>query len=319
MQLLETVAPPLALAWMSTAWMAGEVDRETMLAAAQGLEALVCLHPASSVFYVYDAIVVAARTRVKWRPAGMRQLAVPASHTTAGAACLDELAVAIVEKTFHRPTVSLYMHALNVPRAALIETQLITAEANVGRTAFTINRFANDCKFKKHGDMFLWILIKLRLAAWETTSLAKDETPWAIFAASFTDEANMVARPLVNSNTRDLLTTLETNIDLFAVLASLALELTDGDGKVAVNGEIVRIGPAAAPTLCVVRDFAIGDKDNACGYMADNIFYWNNDPIQAICAWAHASAARDERFAHFAELCSDSPLSPDNPLLKFAA
>jgi hypothetical protein len=323
-QSLEVVLPPLSLAWLSTAWIAGNVTESDAATVVGKITTLLCMHVCKTHMYAWDAAVLTARVLLKTELTvaipplvlppviGGSPVAVPPGTNLA-------LARSIATNTYDRNCLSYFMFIYALPIARAVPTNELPVANGVGTLERVIAAFAGECKWKEVGDMYLHGLINLTMPAWVTASLGQTETPWALFSTCHASDANGVGRQFISKSAKELLTAL-TGLDLFVLLASFVLELTGKPTRLHLNTQLLHIAADAPPTLCVVRDFAVGTLDRVGGYMHAGTFHTHANPYVVLCRWTEASAAvpgRSSLLRHLNEFCGDDRApSVDNPFNK---
>lgn len=182
------------------------------------------------------------------------------------------------------------------------------------RLSKLMTRFSSECKFKKTADLFIWVLLFLKLPPWLTCALANDERPYAYITRCYTSETNPLVQPFIKESVEDLLAQ-RTGYEQFCIIAALALELTDHNSKIAFNKQLLQVDKNIPHLAVTRRPFtSSAEKEYEFGYVHDDQFYVYEDPFNAVQAW---SLAVDASSAFSEVSCDEMQPSFDNAFLKF--
>lgn len=219
----------------------------------------------------------------------------------------------VCQPAYNKFAASLYMyiHAVKAFKRTITVTLTEGGGNNTAVLKQIMARYATECKFKKTSDLFIWILLYLKLPQWTILAQQKNERPYSLVSDFFEENTNSVVHPLIKE-TVDTQLKNTSGYEQFCIIAALALELTNHDSTIAISHTIIQQNPTV-PTFAVVKPPYITPEPKF-GFVHHSIFHTFNDPFHAVQQWAIAVDASSA----FSEVCSDETVvSHGNPFLKF--
>ena len=325
--MLEERMPPTQLAWFDTAWLQSEPDAADLNRFVSEMSGILCTRHARSARYACDVAKLLAKAQIASlgpdvdSAAPILRSMLDDSPSVVTAAEQHRLAHSMAMYLHNARVVSMYVYSFALPLLAGIPTELISVSTAPTRLRRVIERFATTVKWHKMGDCYLWGIIQCHIPAWRCASMACGESPWAIFAEAFNDDANQIGRPFISESAAGLLTSMDDSLHTAILIGALALELADKPCSLSINTHVLRTMGSVTPVLCVVRDSPIGSEGvtKTLGYTSGGTFFHHADPYVVISAFFADLARLDPVSAHVHVhgLCGDIALNPDNPLMKY--
>ena len=327
MTLLEKKLPPLTVMYIKEIWLKTSPPKTELQTALHQMQLMITSLPTLSKYYLCDVVQVMCLIRHKVYEHNNSnidgKLALPSE---------DNFLPVIAEQDMHRCVNLVLQPALNLDAVSFymymetikmfekkITYNLMGTEAD--RTAVDstrlnklMTRFSSECKFKKTADLFIWVILFLKIPAWISCAVADDERPYAFVTRCHKSDTNPVVQPLIKESVEDLLRQ-STGFEKFCIVAALALELTNHSSSIAFNRELLH-QPSEIPTFAATRQPFTSSRDvlHEFGYVHNSTFYVFEDPLEAVKAWSFAVNASSA----FSEVCCDERvLSFDNSFAKF--
>jgi hypothetical protein len=279
--------------------------------------------PAMSVHYLCDIARIAARCRIGTSDV-VTAFALPATSgpsTTepASPASMRAIARLVAAPGSNRQALSYYMFHLALDAAAPMTWTPTLADAPNAHFAKCVRAYAEDCKFKRHGDLYLWSLIRLKIPAWLGASYPGHTAPWAAFSVCFGDIANEVGRDMIGTPAGEQLDAMQIEIERYVIIIAIVFELTAAPGTMLVNTMLLTADPEL-PSPYASSDFAT--HEGVFGYVHRNEIKLFEDPWTAALAWLCALKAAVGGLPDVDLLVAfaQAPIPPpDNLLCKFLA
>jgi hypothetical protein len=318
---LESAAPPLSVGWLSTAWWDSDPPENEVETAIAWIEAAIVRSEPHSIHYLFDVAQLAARCRL--RAAGEPvEFAMP--HTTGPSTitCAPPSTMCAVARLLTAPGANRNALSLYVFYCALAANRAITwtpalADAPPAHFAKCVRAYGADCKFKRHGDLYLWSLVRLKIPAWLGASYPGHIAPWAAFAACYQDDANDVGRGMIGTPADELLDTVLVQVELYVIIVGILLELTSAPGTILINTALLT-ATSTLPTPYASSDFATVEA--MFGYTHKGVVYCYEEPWAAALAWLKALDAAVEGLVSVRQMVAFASAAippPSNPLCKF--
>lgn len=325
---LEERLPPLQLAWLATKWIESGPPPADIFTLVSTVSNILCTCHARSSNYMYDVALLLSKADIMEKnvTADLGTPALPASIDSSPTEISEhfklQLSQHIATCPYNQSIVSMYIYANALPLLEIMPTELLLQHSDLSRLKQTLIKFAEDVKWHKMGDCYLWGIIQCIIPAWQCCTLAKGDNPWAIFSVSFKDNANAIGRPFVTQSASEMLKTLSDPLHLAILLGALALEISDKPCTLSVNSHILYTASRPEPILSVVNDCLVGTEKvtSTLGYTSNGVFFHSPDPYVVIAGFfaALAEGSRTMSYVYVNALCnSNTALLPDNPLNKY--
>jgi len=283
---LEETVTPLVAGWLSTEWFESEPSLDEAATVASFLEGHILTSQAETVHYLFDIASIAARARTLL--SSVEGGVVPDIETRRICTATDDdikgAARTFLASNRNRKALSIYMYLVGTRKIAAWETVPIARDAPASHFRTILKKFGTACKFKLHGDMYIWGLIRLKMPAWIGASYQANLAPWGAFAVAFPKSANEIGRDIIGTSAVELLDMLTSGEELFTVIVAILFELVSAPGSIVCNSLILTADPLI-PTPYASCDFVHPQLDSSFGYVYKNIIYTHEDPWIAAAAW----------------------------------
>lgn len=318
---LEDAVPPLTAGWLCTCWETAEWTEPEIQRVIGWLEHRIVSSGTKSIHYLFDIAKIAAAARL--RGAGeptLFQMPLPTDLSPIDPplpSTINAIARLVTGAGQNRHALSLYVFY-----AALAENRGRTwrptaADQPPPHFEQAVRAYGEDCKFKRHGDLYLWSLIRLKTPAWLAASYPGHVAPWAAFAIAFTDKANEIGREMVGTPAVALLDASMVAVEQYVIIVGLLLELTSAPGTILVNTLLPTADPLV-PTPYASSDFAT--LEAVYGYTLGTDVLLFDDPWTAAAAWLAALDRAVDNLTDvrlLVEFAAARIPPPDNPFCKF--
>ena len=299
-------------------WLQQNPTKVDLQVALKALGAAVLKYPAKSKLFLYDVCKVMCTIEKKLAPFSKTQ-AMPSLHNflpLVNSALRQTCVHTILQAAHNTFAASLYIYtyAIKSFKNTIAITKNDTCSTNTSILKKIMTRFSSECKFKNTNDLFIWILLYLKLPPWTILAQQKEETPYNLISRHFAESTNSVVQPLTKESVENQLLTA-TGYKHFCILAALTLELTNHKSTIAINHAILQTDKLVPTFALCAKPFTLNEDSNVeFGYVLKNHFYVFADPYFAIQQWAFAC----DKSSAFSEVCNDEiSLTPGNPFLKF--
>lgn len=306
--------------YIKEVWLATNPSNDELETALQRFRLLVTTNPTLSKYYLCDVVRVMCHIQHAINLSKTFDLLPLPSVTNYNPQIAntdsDRCINLILRPAVNHDAVSYYMYIETLKTFSNKITYNTAKSKAVSATRLQklMTRFSSECKFKKTADLFIWVILFLKIPPWLTCALANDERPYALVTRCHGADTNPLVQPLIKESVEDLLA-LSTGYEQFCILAALALELTDTSSGIAFNKQLLHKDPRI-PTFAVVREpftSKAGIK-HEFGYIHNHVFNVFANPYEAVSAWALAVSDASA----FSEVCCDeTELSFDNAFVKF--
>lgn len=320
---LEKAAPPLSVGWLCTVWWDGDPPRSEVKTVIAWLDAAIVRSQPHSIHYLFDVVRLAARCRLRDADEvtvfAMPNTTGPSTTECAPPTTMHAVSRLITAPGSNRNALSLYVFYCALAANRNLDWAPAMADAPPAHFAKCVRAYGEDCKFKRHGDLYLWSLVRLKIPAWLAASYPGHIAPWAAFAASYEDTANEVGRDLIGTPAGELLDTLMVNVERFVVIIGILLELTSAPGTILVNTMLLT-ADQGLPTPYAASDFAT--LEGVFGYTHKGTVHLYEEPWTAAFAWLVALDATEGGHVDVRQMVTfaSTPVPPpDNPLCKWLA
>ena len=270
---------------------------------------------AVSKYYIYDVVQVCAQ----YLSAGQAGVAayVEPSYNNRTPVVSDTVVTALAKSVYHGrisdTVVAMFVYALAHPRVLALPRVVVSAEPHA-RLSELLYKVVVDCKFEVTSDLFIWSILYVMMPAWVSAARTRTQRPYALAAAVFGEDTNIVVQPWIKRSVADMMMDPNTaKHQLFCILACLAMELTNCTSGILTNTDVLK-AKHDAPTFVVMTEALSPSKVIEFGYAYQGSLVLCDDPLTAVARWATANDA----YEHFAGVASDTAiLVPGNPFSKF--
>jgi hypothetical protein len=315
---LEETIPPLTIGWLSDTWDHSESEIKE---AVDYLEYRIVRSPPKSIHFLYDVVRVAAIARLKGYPE-ITAFTMPLVDEMSPIDPPPPSSVLAVCRLISAPgqnrkALSLYVFYAALEAGRRLNWMPQLADNPPPHFVACIRAYGEDCKFKRHGDLYLWSLIRLKVPAWLGASYPGHVAPWPAFALTFGDTANEVGRDLVGTPAVGLLDSTMILTEQFVIIVGLLLELTSAPGTILINTLLLNADPDL-PTPYASSDFCTPEP--VFGYTHKETVHHYTEPWAAAAAWMTALSTATEGLEdvdHMARFVGDAVPPPDSPFCKF--
>lgn len=317
--LLEEKYPPLTIMYIHQVWLEQSPTESEMKVGLKALINAVLKYQATSSLFLYDVCKVISSIENKLRKSANVDAVFPSEHDfnpLINDAVVHHCVDVIIKVPQNKKASSLYMyaHALKMFKHTFKFKPQAQYTGNTTVLEKIMTRFSCECKFKQTGDLFIWIILYLKLPPWTILAQQKNEAPYTLISNHFKELTNNIVHPLTKESVEDQLEK-STGLDQFCIIATLALELTNHASTIVINHALLQANPNVPTFAAITKPYTSSTTILfEYGYVYQNVFFVFSNPFFAVQQW---SLAVDTASA-FSEVCvDDSIVSSGNPFLKF--
>jgi hypothetical protein len=318
---LEDTIPPLTAGWLSDTWEKGVPVGNEIIRVVDWLEHRIVRSPPKSIHYLFDVARIAAIARLKDNPEiteyAMPDVDDPSPIELPPPSTMLAVCRLVCGAGQNRKALSLYVFYVALKAGQQLTWNSQLADNPPPHFVQCVKAFGEDCKFKRHGDLYLWSLIRLKVPAWLGASYPGHVAPWPAFALTFGDTANEVGRDMVGTPAVGLLDSTMIETEQFVVIVGLLLELTSAPGTILVNTLLLTADPDL-PTPYASSDFCTPAP--VYGYTYKGAVHHYDEPWTAAAAWLTALGGAMDGLVdvnHMVDFAGAAVPPPDNPFCKF--